>query len=66
MRLEYFGLTANRNAKSIIENSVQSEQTYYRWKKEYNTVRPHSSLGYRAPEAVQPRSDCYATQSDQG
>ena len=32
-------------AKVLIEN----------WRKEYNTVRPHSSLGYRppAPEAVQ-------------
>ena len=30
-----------------------SEQTYYRWRKEYNRFRPHSSLGYRppAPEA---------------
>lgn len=27
------------------------------WRKEYNTLRPHSSLGYRppAPEAVMPR-----------
>ena len=27
-----------------------------RWRKEYNTIRPHSSLGYRppAPEAVRP------------
>jgi len=26
------------------------------WRKEYNQVRPHSSLGYRppAPEAIQP------------
>jgi len=33
-------------AKVVIEN----------WRKEYNTVRPHSSLGYRppAPEAIQP------------
>ena len=30
-----------------------TEQTYYRWRKQYNEVRPHSSLGYRppAPEA---------------
>ena len=30
-----------------------SEQTYYRWRKAYNRIRPHSSLGYRqpAPEA---------------
>ena len=28
------------------------------WRREYNTIRPHSSLGYRppAPEAIQPRS----------
>ena len=33
-------------AKVLIEN----------WRKEYNQVRPHSSLGYRppAPEAIQP------------
>ena len=33
-----------------------SEHTYYRWRREYNQVRPHSSLGYRppAPEATQP------------
>ena len=35
-----------KEAKVLIEN----------WRQEYNTVRPHSSLGYRppAPEAVQP------------
>lgn len=35
-----------REAKVLIEN----------WRKEYNTIRPHSSLGYRppAPEAIQP------------
>jgi len=27
-----------------------------RWRREYNTVRPHSALGYRppAPEAIMP------------
>ena len=31
------------------------------WRKEYNTVRPHSSLGYGppAPEAIQPGSLVY-------
>jgi transposase InsO family protein len=35
-----------KEAKVVIEN----------WRKQYNTVRPHSSLGYRppAPEAIQP------------
>ena len=30
-----------------------TEQTYYRWRKQYNEVHPHSSLGYQppAPEA---------------
>jgi transposase-like protein len=31
-----------------------SAHTYYRWRKEYNQIRPHSSPGYRppAPEAI--------------
>jgi len=35
-----------REAKVIIEQ----------WRREYNTIRPHSSLGYRppAPEAIRP------------
>jgi hypothetical protein len=35
-----------KKAKVVIEN----------WRKEYNTVRPHSSLDYRppTPEAIQP------------
>ena len=33
-----------------------TEQTYYRWRKQDNEVRPHSSLGYRcqAPEYIVP------------
>ena len=31
-----------------------TDHTYYRWRQEYNTIRPHSSLGYRppAPETI--------------
>ena len=31
-----------------------TDHTYCRWRQEYNTIRPHSSLGYRppAPEAI--------------
>ena len=31
-----------------------TDHTYYRWRQEYNTIRPPSSLGYRppAPETV--------------
>lgn len=34
-----------------------------RWREQYNTVRPHSSLGYRppAPEAAAPAGACSAT-----
>ena len=26
-----------------------TDHTYNRWRQEYNTIRPHSSLGYRPP-----------------
>jgi transposase-like protein len=31
-----------------------TDHTYYRWRQEYNTIRPHRSLGYRppAPETI--------------
>ncbi|MEE2841028.1 MAG: integrase core domain-containing protein [Chloroflexota bacterium] len=34
-----------------------TDHTYYRWRQEYNTIRPHSSLGYRppVPEETMPR-----------
>jgi transposase InsO family protein len=37
---------------SLSKARVMSE----RWRHEYNTIRPHSALGYRppAPEAIQP------------
>ena len=30
-----------------------TDHTYYRWRREYNTVRPRSSLGYRPPAFYQ-------------
>mgnify|MGYP001828929446 FL=1 len=53
LKCQFLGCTDNgeifyniNEAKVVIEN----------WRKEYNTVRPHSSLGYRppAPEAIEP------------
>ena len=33
-----------------------TEVTYYRWRRHYNTIRPHASLGFRppAPEVILP------------
>ena len=44
--------TKNFTGPSLLEAKVLIE----RWRMEYNTIRPHSSLGYRppAPEAIQP------------
>ena len=44
---------------TLLEVQVLTE----RWRKHYNTVRPHSALNYRppAPEAVQPRRPGSAT-----
>jgi transposase-like protein len=41
---------------SIAETSRKigiTQQTYYRWRKEYNQISPHSSMNYQppAPEA---------------
>jgi len=42
LNMEYFD--------TLLEAKILTE----RWRKEYNTIRPHSSLGYKppAPEAV--------------
>ena len=40
----------------IFDTLYESQVLIERWRIEYNTIRPHSSLGYRppAPEAIQP------------
>ena len=40
----------------IFETLLEAKVLIERWRKEYNTFRPHSSLGYRppAPEALKP------------
>ena len=45
-------LLAREQFDTLLEAKVLIE----RWRRHYNTVRPHGSLGYRppAPEAIQP------------
>ena len=42
--------------REIFYNLWEAKVLVGNWRKEYNHVRPHSSLGYRpsAPEAIQP------------
>ena len=43
----------------LFDTLLEAKVLIERWRIEYNTIRPHSSLGYRppAPEAIQPRTD---------
>jgi putative transposase len=40
----------------IFDTLLEAKVLIERWRVEYNTIRPHSALGYRppAPEAIQP------------
>jgi hypothetical protein len=42
--------------REVFYNLREAKVVIEKWRQEYNTVRPHSSLGYRppAPEAVLP------------
>ena len=47
----------------VFETLLEAQVLVERWRRHYNTVRPHSSLGYRppAPEAVLPLPPFSAT-----
>ena len=47
----------------IFDTLLEAQVLVERWRRHYNTVRPHSALGYRppAPEAVQPWPPAAAT-----
>ena len=49
--------------REIFDTLLEAKVLIERWRREYNTVRPHSSLGYRSPvpEAMQPSMACFAT-----
>ena len=43
----------------LFDTLLEAKVLVERWRKEYNTIRPHSSLGYRppAPESIRPWTD---------
>ena len=43
-------------AREAFDTLLEAKVLFVRWRQHYNTVRPHSALGYRppAPEARQP------------
>ena len=43
--------------REVFDTLLEAQVLIERWRQEYNTVRPHSSLGYRppAPETIQPQ-----------
>ena len=47
----------------ILDTLFEAKALIEHWRKEYNTIRPHSSLGYRppAPEFIEPIPSFYAT-----
>ena len=49
--------------REIFDTLLEAKVLIERWRVEYNTVRPHSSLGYRAPapETILPLTACSAT-----
>lgn len=48
--------------QEIFDTLLEAKVLIERWREEYNTVRPHSALGYRplAPEATRPWSSASA------
>ena len=44
--------------RELFDTLLEAKVLIEGWREHYNTVRPHSRLGYRppAPEAIQPRS----------
>jgi putative transposase len=56
-------LRAELMNREIFDTLLEAKVLVERWRRYYNTLRPHSSLGYRppAPEAIQPPSLAPAT-----
>lgn len=49
LRQAEVGIANGKTVKAVCRELGISEQTYYRWRREYNTLRHHSALDYRPP-----------------
>ena len=51
--------------REAFDTLIEAKVLIERWRQHYNTIRPHSALGYRppAPEAWQPRAFAWRTPS---
>ena len=49
------------SARGVFDTLLEAKVLIERWRKGYNTVRPHSSLGYRptGPGVAPPLSACF-------
>ena len=54
LRQVQVAVAGGKNVGHAVREIGVTDHTYYRWRQEYNTIRPHSSLGYRppAPETI--------------
>ncbi|MHC4275886.1 MAG: hypothetical protein ACYSTI_00940 [Planctomycetota bacterium] len=58
-------LSQGKAVGHVVRKPGITEQTYYRWRREYKSLRTHSSLGYipPAPVAIEPLSQSSGTTS---
>ncbi len=56
------------SAEEIINTLREAKVLIEGWRRHYNTIRPHSSLGYRpqSPETIAPAEACSAAQPSAG
>jgi hypothetical protein len=61
-------LGAGKSISQACKEAGITEVTYYRWRKEYNTVMSHSSLGYRplALATIDPKTPALALEQAAG
>ena len=52
-------------AREVFDTLLEAKVLIERWRQAYNTIRPHSSLGYRAPAPAATQSCSFASATPQ-